>query len=79
VLVGFTVMFPPVLLRVYELPSDPVTTTFVALLAFTVSPSELPLEMVLFCAVIETVGFAAPTVTVVLAVVVPLPFVAEAV
>jgi hypothetical protein len=79
VLVGFTVTVPPVVPSVYELPSDPVTTTFVALLAPTVSVSELPLVIVLFCALIETVGFAAPTVTVTLAVVVPLPFVAEAV
>jgi hypothetical protein len=47
--------------------------------ALTVRVSELPLEIVLFWALMETVGFAAPTVTVTLAVVVPLPFVAEAV
>jgi hypothetical protein len=79
VLAGFAVTVPPVVARVYELPSDPVTTTLVALLALTVSVSVLPLEIVLFCALIETVGFAAPTVTVVFAVVVPLPFVADAV
>jgi hypothetical protein len=49
------------------------------LLAPTVNVSELPLAIVLFCALIDTVGFAALTVTVVFAVVVPLPFVAEAV
>jgi hypothetical protein len=79
VLVGFTVTVPPDVPRVYELPSEPVTFTLVALLALTVSVTVLPLEIVLFCALIDTVGFAGPTVTVVFAVVVPLPFVAEAV
>jgi hypothetical protein len=79
VLAGFTVAVPPVVASVYELPSDPVTFTLVALVALTVSVSELPLEIVLFCALTDTVGFAGPTVTVVCAVVVPLPFVAEAV
>lgn len=65
-MVGVTVTVPPVDDSVYELPSDPVTTTCVALLAVTVSTSELPWLIVLFCALIETVGFwvVEPTVIV---------------
>jgi hypothetical protein len=78
---GVTVSVPPVDESVSELPSDPVTTTLVALPAVTVSVSELPGVMELFVAVIETVGFAvpAPTVIVTSAVVLPLPLVAVAV
>jgi hypothetical protein len=72
-------MLPPVFARVKELPSDPVTTTLVALAAPTVRVSEPPLGIVLFRALIDTAGFAALTVTVTFAVVVPLPFVAVAV
>jgi len=79
VIEGFTATVPPVVASVYKLPSDPVTTTFVALLAVTFNVSELPALIVLFCAEIDTVGLAALTVTVVLAVELPLPFVEVAV
>lgn len=64
-----------------ELPSDPVTTTLVAFVAVTVSTSELPGLIVLFCAEIDTVGFVGPepTVIVVCAEELPLEFVAVAV
>lgn len=78
---GVTVTVPPVDDRLYELPSDPVTTTLVALLAVTVSRSELPALIELFCAEIDTVGFCAldPTVIVTCAVELPLEFVDVAV
>ena len=81
VIVGVTVTVPPVEDSGYELPSDPVTTTFVAFVAVTVSTSELPALIELFCAEIVTVGFCAvdPTVMVTWAVVLPLEFVAVAV
>jgi hypothetical protein len=53
-----------------------VTTTLVALVAVTVSASELPWLIELFCALIDTVGAFAITVIVVWAVALPLEFVA---
>lgn len=81
VAVGATVCVPPVDDSVYELPSDPVTTTFVAFVAVTVSVSELPALIELFCAEIVTVGFGVPVVTVIVvwAEVLPLELVAVAV
>jgi hypothetical protein len=81
VLVGVAVTVPPVDDRLYELPSEPVTITVVALLAVTVSVSELPWLIELFCAEIETVGFCAldPTVIVTCADELPLEFVEVAV
>jgi len=76
-----TVTLPPVEESGYELPSDPVTVTVVAFVAVTVSTSELPELIVLFCAEIVTVGFCEvdPTVIVTCADVLPLEFVAVAV
>jgi hypothetical protein len=48
---------PPLAGSGFELPSDPVTTTLVALVAVTVNKSELPWLIELFCAEIVTVGF----------------------
>jgi hypothetical protein len=62
-------------------PSEPETLTEAAFDAVMVSVSELPGLMELFCAEIDTMGpvVPAPTVTVVWAVALPLPFVAVAV
>jgi hypothetical protein len=54
---GVTVTVPPLTGSGFELPSDPVTTTLVALVAVTVNKSELPWLIELFCAEIVTVGF----------------------
>ena len=70
VTVGLTACVPPFGCRVYELPSVPVTITWVALLAVTVKVDELPELIEGGLAVMVTVGDAA-TVTVVVAVVVP--------
>jgi hypothetical protein len=80
-MVGLTVRVPPVAGNALELPSVPVTITFVAFVAVTVSTSELPWLIELFCAEIETVGFGELVVTVIVvcAVVLPLEFVAVAV
>ena len=81
VVVGVTVSVPPVDERVLVLPSVPVTTTEVALVAVTVSVSELPWLIEGFCAEIVTVGFGAVVVTVIVvwADVLPLELVAVAV
>jgi hypothetical protein len=70
VTVGLTACVPPFGCRVYELPSVPVTITWVALLAVTVKVDELPELIEGGLAVMVTVGDAA-TVTVVVAVVFP--------
>jgi hypothetical protein len=74
-------MDPPVDESVYELPSDPVTVTWVAFPALTVSVSDSPGLMELFAAMIDTVGAVLPVLTVIVvwAVVLPLEFVAVAV
>jgi hypothetical protein len=56
VAVGFTACVPPVAGRVYELPSDPVTETCVALVALTESVDELPGVIAEGLAVTLTVG-----------------------
>jgi hypothetical protein len=70
VTVGLTACVPPFGCRLYELPSVPVTITWVALVAVTVKVDELPELIEGGLAVMVTVGDAA-TVTVVVAVVVP--------
>ena len=79
--VGLTDCVPPEAESEYVLPSDPVIVTVVAFVAVTVSVSELPALMLLFCAEIVTVGLdvPVPTVIVVWAEVLPLEFVAVAV
>jgi hypothetical protein len=81
VVVGLTVTVPPVVDSGYDVPSVPLTVTFVALVAFTVSVSELPWLIELLAAEIDTVGFGvfAVTVIVVCALVLPLELVAVAV
>jgi hypothetical protein len=78
---GFTVMVPPDAAKLYVEPSEPETLTEVALEAVTVRVSDDPAEMELFWALIETVGFVPPEVTVIVvwAVALPLPLVAVAV
>ena len=80
-MVGLTVTVPPVVDSGYDVPSVPLTVTFVALVAVTVSVSELPWLIELLAAEIATVGFGvfAVTVTVTCALVLPLEFVAVAV
>jgi hypothetical protein len=56
VVVGLTNCVPPVACRVYELPSDPVTVTAVALVAATVKVDELPEVIEAGLEVIVTVG-----------------------
>lgn len=74
-------MMPPEVGTLYLEPSEPETLTVAALVAVTVSVSELPGLIVLLLAVIDTVGFVGPvpTVTVVWAIALPLELVAVAV
>jgi hypothetical protein len=66
---GLTACVPPLAERVYELPSEPVTLTWVASVAVMVSMDELPGAMAVGSAVIVTVGGGfAVTVTVAVAV-----------
>lgn len=77
---GLAVCVPPFGSRVYELPSDPVTVTCVALVAVTVKVEELPAVIEAGSAVILTVGIpGTATVTVVVTVVFPPAPVATAV
>jgi hypothetical protein len=79
---GLTAWVPPVACRVYVLPSDPVITTWVALVAATVRIDELPVEMEVGLAAILTVGAgfeAALTLTVTAAVAFPVDPVAVAI
>jgi len=64
---------PPLTDKVYELPSVPVTVTFVALVAVTVKMDELPAVTDVGLAVMATVGAAVTAVTVTTAVAVFLP------
>ena len=69
---GLTVCVPPFGCRVYELPSVPVTITWVAFTADTVKMDELPDAIEVGFAVMLTVGGGfAPTVKIALAEVVP--------
>jgi hypothetical protein len=77
---GLTGGLPPLAAREYELPSEPVTVTWVALVAVTVNMDEPPGIMAVGSAEIVTVGAGvAVTVTVAVAVAVPPPPVAVAV
>jgi hypothetical protein len=64
---GVTLCVPPVGLRVYLLPSEPVRVTVVAFVATTVRVEEPPAETDAGLAVMVTVG-AAATVTIAVAV-----------
>jgi hypothetical protein len=69
VLDGLTGCGPPLAARAYELPSEPVTVTWVASVAVTVNMDELPGAMAVGSAKIVTVGGGfAVTVTVAVAV-----------
>jgi hypothetical protein len=69
---GLTACVPPLAARVYELPSEPVTLTWVASVAVIVRMDELPGAMAVGSAEIITVGAGgggfAVTVTVAVAV-----------
>jgi hypothetical protein len=76
---GLTVTVPPAAGRLLVLPSDPVTTTVVALVAATVRVEPVPAEMVVGFAAIVTVGAGGAAVTVTVAVAVTLRPLAAAV
>ena len=73
VAVGVTAWVPPFAGKLYELPSLPVTVSWVALVAATVNMDELPAGIEVGFAVMLTVGgvVLAATVTVVVAVAFP--------
>jgi hypothetical protein len=56
VVVGLTDCVPPVVAKVYVLPSDPFTITCVAFVAFTVSVEDPPLEIDVGLELMLTVG-----------------------